>query len=230
MGKAKGKKAAGLLADAWIKFPQIAGITHVVSCQWSYMCWCWPEEGFCLPWCPGEPRKLVAPWWDANRNVFVSLAGIKCWLLVANCFMVKPEMCIDPTEVPSQLQSNLEAVYCLFSKFLNKTLSNSMWWFRWNRISRQGKRNSSVLWFLVLWCPSEKSFVNTWWPPVQRDKEPGKIAPWRFIYSEGSCPQQAHWWLEPVAWFNPSLWFPPPSPCKQMERAAAKHTTPPSLQ
>lgn len=33
-----GKKAAGLLADACIKFPQIAGITHVVSCQWSYMC------------------------------------------------------------------------------------------------------------------------------------------------------------------------------------------------
>ena len=143
MGKAKKKREAHLLADVWIRFPQTEGITRVVSCHWSYTCWC-------LLQCSGGLRNLVAPWWDASCNLFFSLTGVKFWFLAANCFMVTPETCIDSADVRSQIQPSLEAVCCLLSKFSNKTLRNSIWWFGWNKISRQGKRNISVLWFLVL--------------------------------------------------------------------------------
>lgn len=153
MVKTKRKRAAGDLADAWIECSQMEGITRVVSCHWSYMCWCRFEEEHCLPWCPGGPRELVTLW-GANGNLLVSLTAVELWLLVPNHFMVTTwnihRLCRGASSI---VVFSSEAVHCPLSRFLGKTLRNSIWWFGWNRISKQGKWSSSGLWFLVLWCP-----------------------------------------------------------------------------
>lgn len=68
--------------------------------------------------------------------------------------MVPPEMYRDHAGMHGQLQASLEAVHCLWSKFLNKTQRNFISQFGKNRISKQKKK---------LHCPVIFSVVMSLW-------------------------------------------------------------------
>lgn len=94
------------------------------------------------------PRKLVAPWWDSNCNLFVSLTGVKFWLFAANWFTVTPEIYIDSVEVHSQLRSSLEAVHCLLSQCFEQNTKklHMLVWVEQKKQTRKKKQLSYDSW------------------------------------------------------------------------------------